>query len=65
MDERAIRPIQHSPEYQGGYAEGFKDGYYKALEDFPSLNATFTNPRIIVTTEENLEKIKKDFLKDK
>jgi flagellar biosynthesis/type III secretory pathway protein FliH len=58
MEELTIKQL---PEYQLGYSRGYHDGYAKAMLHFQNMIATTQNPRIIVTTQENLEKIKQEY----
>jgi len=47
--------------YEEGYHRGYTEGFNKAFEAYQSTLLTLNNPRIIVTTEENLDKIKRQF----
>ena len=49
--------------YYEGYNDGYKEGFAKAMESYQDLLLAAQNPRIIVTTEENLERIKKEYIK--
>ena len=47
--------------YYEGYAEGYTEGWSKAVEQFQTQLIQGPSPRIIVTTEENLERLKKEY----
>jgi flagellar biosynthesis/type III secretory pathway protein FliH len=52
---------RHASGYYEGYSQGYNEGYNKALENLPQILATMQAPKIIITTEENILKIKEQY----
>lgn len=61
--ESASKSISALQEDGETYMRGFREGYSQAMLQFQNILAVAQNPKIIVTTEENLEKIKKEYIK--
>lgn len=47
--------------YYEGYANGFKEGYSKAVMEFQEILLKVSSPKIIVTTQENVERLKREY----
>lgn len=61
MDDelRAIH-VDHMPGYSRGYSKGYVDGYSEAIKQLlPKLQKPV--PKILVTTQGNLERLKKEY----
>lgn len=56
-----INAVRMQSGYYEGYSKGYNEGFNKAYELFQSQLLTQPPPKIIVTTEDNLEKIKEQF----
>ena len=56
-----ISAIEMQSGYREGYAKGFSEGYNRAIEQFQKVLLQGPPPRIIVTTKEKLEEIKKQY----
>mgnify|MGYP000930040642 CR=1 FL=1 len=54
------RQMELSRENQS-YTAGYKQGYAEAMMKLGDILAIAQNPKIIVTTQENLERIKKEY----
>jgi flagellar biosynthesis/type III secretory pathway protein FliH len=54
--------IKHQSGYYQGYSEGFNEGYLKAYEEFRT-QLLLQTPHIIVTTQDNFERVKEQFNK--
>lgn len=49
------------PGYYRGYAEGFNKGFNEAFKQYEKFLLTAQNPKIIVTTQENVERLKREY----
>jgi len=49
------------PGYYRGYAEGFNEGFNEAFKQYEKFLLTAQNPKIIVTTQENVERLKREY----
>lgn len=57
--DKALRRYHEG--YKNGIKEGYMKGYSKAIEEIPQLLKNLNNPRIIVTTQDNFERVKEQF----
>lgn len=53
--------LAFSYDYQKGLSEGYIKGYTEALKDLPNIIERLQAPKIIVTTQENVDRIKKEY----
>ena len=60
MDKLCAVSVQGG--YYEGYAKGFNEGFNKAFEQFQDMILKAPPPQIIVTTKENLDKVKQEYM---
>ena len=62
-ESRALRLITETREYRMGYEAGYREGISRALGSTIDIIKNASNPKIIVTTEENMSRLKKELNK--